>query len=606
MKNYHLLSLLTIMFLFAAQAHSQCPGCVVNMGCTVSPAAPKICPDTLPPGTAMQPYSVDLSFYLPANFDDPGSGYNVDLNRLDVLNIVGMPYGLSFETSAAPSNTYYPSSNPPASEHGCARICGTPLIAGQYTITVFVLAHVSVPSMGGYSTTSNSSFSLPLTILPASSSNNGFTIQNPFGCAPHTTAFTTNYPSNGNSGYSYTWQFGNGNMSNQENPPVQIYSAPGNYPVQLQTVIDTLGYFLDAITVNAATGCNDSPWSAPDYFFKLKQGSSTIHTSAYVDNTDPPVSFNFTPFQLQNLTYAIEIWEYDDGLLGGDDYCGVVTFNGHNSGTHTLQNGTLIVTYSINHPTLTLTDNDTIRVFPSPTVSNIAFSPNDSVCAGDSILLEVITSPGMNIQWYRDTAIILNANDSVYYATVTGTYYAEVTNSNGCRSYSDSRHIVVVPNPSKPTFWITGNILQTNVTGVSLQWCFDGNPISGANASTYIFGQTGNYYLLSMNSFGCTTSSDTVFVTYNGIEAEALPVVPEFTIMPNPNDGRFVVAISGMLPANHMLNVYDLTGRTVFSKILEEGNDISAEVDLSGITSGFYLVELRSDNASGRKKILIR
>jgi hypothetical protein len=109
-----LLFLITLKFSYA-----QCPGCVIDYSCVVSPEKPTLCPDTLPPGYAMQYFDEDVTFYMPSEFEDAGSGLNVTLNRIEVTGVVGMPFGLSFESSS-PTNNFYPSSNPPTTEHGCA------------------------------------------------------------------------------------------------------------------------------------------------------------------------------------------------------------------------------------------------------------------------------------------------------------------------------------------------------------------------------------------------------------------------------------------------------------------------------------------------------
>ena len=608
MKKTLLLISFSVLALFGwdGRTMAQCPGCVISVSCTSSPAAPTICPDTLPDGVAMQPYSQDISFYLPNNFNDAGTGYNVDLDQLDVLSIVGMPYGLTWQTSASPSNIYYPNSNPPASEHGCARICGTPLVPGNYIITVFVLAHVTVNSLGGISTTSNSSFDLPLTILPAASSNGGFTITNPVGCAPLTTGFTNNRPSNGNAGFSYAWSFGNGNQSSLENPPGQTYNTPGDYPITLQTTIDTLGYYLQSVTVNASPDCNDSPWSDPDYFFKLKQGSTTIYTAPYIDNDAAPVTFSFSPITLNNATYSLEVWDYDDGLAGSDDHCGTVTFNGHNAGTFTLQNGTMVVSYTINHPVLTLTDRDTIHVYQPPVVSSVSVAPNDTVCQGDSVLLWVSSVNGGIYQWYADTNAILNAVDSFYYAVASGTYYVEVSNTQGCRSISAPKKVTIIPNPPKPGIWIIENTLNTNLTGYDLQWYYEQGLISGANAMTYDITQSGNYYLMATNWFGCATSSDTVYFTCS-IGMDEYGRNGDIQILPNPNSGRFTVKINLPNAGEVQLLFRDLTGRTLREYFLSPiAGTVEQEIDLGRLPSGMYLMEVMSQGRRTVEKVMIK
>ncbi|NVO04338.1 MAG: hypothetical protein HXX09_16715, partial [Bacteroidetes bacterium] len=465
---------LSFLILNLNQIFAQCPGCVNNPSCTITPAAPTICPlDTLPPGVANQPYDEDISIYLPANFDDVGSGYNVDLTQIDILSISGMPFGMNWQTSASPSNIFYPTSNPPASEHGCAKMCGTPLTPGNYTITINVLAHVNVTSLGGLSQTSNSSFSLQLTILPASSSNSSFSINNPIGCAPLTTTFASTNPSNGNTHYSYLWNFGNGNLSNLENPPAQTYNTAGIYPVSLQTTIDTLGYYLSSITLNTSTGCDDWPFSNPDYYFNLLQGGTTLYTAPYIDNTNAPVTFSFSPILLQNQTYTIDVYDWDSGLAGGDDYCGNITFNGNTAGTFNSQSGNVNVTYTITHPLIQLNAIDTITVYASPNISAYTYSPNDTVCSIDSIQLEINSPNGATYQWYQDTTALLFATNTTYFAHQTGNYWVEITNANGCRTNSAIQHLTFFPVPPKPTFWRFGDTLQTSLTGYNLQWYFN-------------------------------------------------------------------------------------------------------------------------------------
>ncbi len=605
MKKIYALIALVLLVMSGSMAKAQCPNCVIG-ACTSSPAQPTICPAVMPDGVAMQAYNQDVSFYLPHNFIDQGTGYNVDLDQLDVLNVVGLPFGLSFQTNASPSNIYYPTSNPPTSEYGCGKICGTPLMAGSYTITVFVLAHVTVNSLGGITSTSNSSFDIPITILPAVIANNGFTILNPYGCAPLTTGFTANHHSNGNPNYHYNWNFGNGNLSVQETPVAQTYNTPGNYIVSLQTQIDTLPYYLSGFIINAAPDCNDSPWSAPDYYFVLKLGGNTIYSSPYIDNTNAPVTFSFSPIQLSNATYTIETWDYDSGLAGGDDHCGDFTFPGNTAGTYTLTSGNVVVTYTVTHPIVNYTDVDTIKVYQSPTVSPLTVAPNDSVCNKDTVFLTVTATNGNIYQWYNDTNAINNANTATYAATSSGKYLCEVSNANGCRKNSNMRQITVIDNPSKPGTWITGYTLNTNATDVDLQWYFEGNLIPNATSSSYAFTQTGHYFVIASNFFGCATSSDTVLATYTfGIDENS--GISGLQIFPNPNDGKFHLNLNSDYQNSVILHINDMMGREVFNRsFITLSGKISEDIDLSNLPNGIYMVEIEAGTYKLNSKIVIQ
>jgi hypothetical protein len=400
------------------------------------------------------------------------------------------------------------------------------------------------------------------------------------------------------------WDFGNGNQSTLEDPPAQNYPNAGIYTISLQTSIDTIGYFLSGVSVLAATGCNDSPWSAPDYYFVLKQGGTTLYTASYIDNTDPPVSFSFASIPLQNLTYTIEVYDWDSGLAGDDDHCGTISFNGYAAGTQTLTSGTLITTITIEHPVIVIDATDTIEVFPTPQVSSVHLTPNDSICANDSIRLSVVANGPVTFQWYRDTLAVLNALDSVYQAKQSGIYYCEVMNAYGCRSNSNNQTITVIPNPPKPTFWITTNMLNTNLTGFALQWYFEGNPIAGATAMTCAVSASGNYFLTAMNYFGCESFSDTVFVTYNntGLEEEAL--INRLEVFPNPSTESFTLRLDLNANTKVALSLYDMQGRKLMdSELGERSGEVIEKIDIRDLKKGIYLFEIRVGATSLHRRV---
>lgn len=572
------LLIVSILLILLNHAQAQCPGCMANTSCTSSPAKPTICPDTLPPGTAMQYYQEDLSFYMPAQFTDQGSGLNVDLNELVVTGVVGLPYGLQFQSSSS-TNIFYPSSNPPTTEYGCARFCGTPLIPGSYLITVYVTAHVTVS--GVLNQTQDDAFEIPITILPNPASNASFSINNPVGCAPLSTSLTANYSSNGNPHYSYSWDFGNGNTSSSETPPVQTYPNPGTYVVSLQTNIDTLDYTLSSVTV-VNSDCDDMGFE-PDYYIKIFEGTTEIfnNSSSYASNTTP-ATFNFATIYLYNSTYHIEVWDNDDFLGGGqpgDDECGTVTFNGHTPGGYTLVDGALTVAFTINHAILNFSDTDTIVVYPSPDITYFGAFPNDTVCSNDTITLEV--TGGDSWQWYLDGSAISGATDSIYQPLVEGDYNAIVSNTYGCTVNSGIIGTTFLPAPPYPNFFPSGNMLVTSITGYIIQWYLDGNPISGANGQTVDVTQTGYYSLEFTSANGCSNMSSPFYAVAQSIAEyshEKLsifpnPVVDELNINPAPANAAWVIS--------------DVTGRVVLSGRVE-GSILNTSV----LESGVYLLRI--------------
>ena len=516
---------LTILHIDSNAQVNNCPGCVPDVSCTISPAYPSLCPKKLPDGKVGLAYDQTLSSYMPAYFIDPGTGINLTLLEIEILNIVNLPYGLSWTSNIYPNKVYYPSSNPPTTEHGCVRICGTPLLTSSDSIKVDFRVKVDA-GIGGI-VTQNKSFKIAINILAGSSGNSGFSVTNGTGCAPITSSFQTNFPSNGNPSYSYAWNFGNGLTSPVENPPAQTYSTAGTYQVTLSTTIDTFPYMLKSVEI-LGSDCTDF-LSDPDFYAIVKQGNTEVlntHKAPYSASIDqiPPVQLNFNPIRLKNATYKLQIWDEDGGFGGADDSCGQVTFNGFNAGVFTQTTGALIIKYEISHQKLIFYDTVKITVYPNPSVPVIQPSPNDSVCVNDSILLSA--PQASSYQWYKDTVQIVNAGQQNYTAGSNGNYALKITNSYGCSAKSAPVKLTFVPNPPKPALWTFNGTLNTNLSGFILQWYWEGQALTGANKMTYIPVLSGNYYVKASNVFGCSTHSDSVFIT--------CPIASPIVV--NPND----------------------------------------------------------------------
>jgi hypothetical protein len=73
-------------------------------------------------------------------------------------------------------------------------------------------------------------------------------------------------------------------------------------------------------------------------------------------------------------------------------------------------------------------------------------------------------------------------------------------------------------------------------------------------------------------------------------------------IYPNPSKGIFNVSMGTITPKN--IEVYDLTGKIVYSKSEFQNSSSQLLLDLSSISSGIYFVKIASDNQSITKRII--
>ena len=81
----------------------------------------------------------------------------------------------------------------------------------------------------------------------------------------------------------------------------------------------------------------------------------------------------------------------------------------------------------------------------------------------------------------------------------------------------------------------------------------------------------------------------------------------DFDLYPNPTDGKVNLVIGESLQGKAVIEVYNLLGERMLhqqASQLHQGETIS--LDLSGMTSGLYIITLRTNNGSCSKKVSVR
>jgi hypothetical protein len=611
MKKIYLL--LATLVGFSFQVNAQCGLATPDQSCTVSPAYPNTCPDdNLPDGIAGQPYTADITMWFPEVFFEPSAGLDVTMNTVTINAVSGMPFGFTY--TANPS-TVTPSQN----EFAAIRICGTPFNAGDYTVTISITVQASA---FGISQTVNQNIPIALHIDPSTAGNVSFTINNPSGCTPLPSAFTTNFPSNANPGYSYFWDLGNGFSTTQEIiPPVDYIAPNGNdtfYVIEHSVSIDTIGFFLEAVQVTNVS-CTDNPGNNPDAYIRILngQGQEVYNTSSSTIQGNPP--FNWTMnIPLNSPPYKIQVWDQDGGLLGADDNC-ADNAEGSNAGINILlpategvstqigSTGGLILNYTINHPVINISGSDTIYVYPNPAVP--AISGDFDFCPGTQGAA-IVSTPAFQYQWYRGDTLVANATQQTHFATLPGHYSVQVTNQFGCNASSDTVTVNQFPLPQLPAISYSGGLLQTDLTNppFQLQWFYEGFAFAGQTAQTCQPLFDGMYYVRAENSFGCYSYSDTISVTKVGIAEDDANTL-NFTILPNPANSNATVYVSGTAPGPVELIIYNVLGSVVTQKQLNINkgavNKYAETIDVSGLAKGIYNAAFRFGNSQKILKLFV-
>lgn len=590
-------ALLVTMLLFSFQTISaQCPGCEIEL--------PQLPADTIflsdaPDGKAGVYYSEDFSFRMPKTTDpvnslDPSIPAGLTLDEVKILAVVNLPPGLNWEGDQTTFN--------PANEtDGCVKLCGTPLQPGFYEMIIVLEAKISVVSQ-------TASYSHSIYIAPGSSSTDGFSMDNNSGCGEVIVSFENKVPSNGEPGFSYVWDFGNGFNSTLENPGDQIYDEPGMYVVTYEAAVDTITPTLASVTLHSVD-CDDLIGDA-DVFIRVKdpQGN-TIYSTNPINNTPIPITIPIN-VPLESGTYKLEV--RDDDPFGTAD-CGNVSFNFATNDT--LSDGGLNVSFNILKPVFTTNSTDTVWVFEQPDAPLIDPDGTWELCSNEQLDLLVTNYDGA-LQWFMDTILLFGDTMPAFTTNQPGNYWAEYYAPNGCTAQSEMITLDILAAPPVPLFENDDNVLtMTSPVDITpdetVQWYLEGVLIDGANELTYCISESGNYTLELTNLVNGCSNSFTLSIGYDPNtpcfdSTNELPdAISELKVFPNPTTGAFTVAMDVLERKDIQFEIYNLTGKLIQT---QPTNSVSGyfeqNLDIFELPEGIYLLKLNIDNQSVVRRIV--
>jgi hypothetical protein len=305
---------------------------------------------------------------------------------------------------------------------------------------------------------------------------------------------------------TYQWQVGNNPISGATNATYTIPSAAvgntGNYNVLITNSCGTTTSNTVALTVNTAPVITTQPQA-------VTACSGAAATFSVVSTTP-------------GTTYQ---WQYNTGNISGatNSSYTIPSVAVANAGTYNVVLTNTCGSTTSNTVTLTV---NTLPVITTQPVGQ-------TICSGAAASFSVATStPGVSYQWQYNSGNIGGATNSSYNIASalpanSGTYNVVLTNS--CGSVTSNTVTLTVntlpvitaqPVPQSVCSGSTASFSVTTTTpGVTYQWQFGNNPISGATNSTLSIpsagvGNVGNYNVVLTNSCG-TTTSNTVALSLN-------------------------------------------------------------------------------------------
>jgi len=203
------------------------------------------------------------------------------------------------------------------------------------------------------------------------------------------------------------------------------------------------------------------------------------------------------------------------------------------------------------------TDATVISFEPLP-VATIVAQGATTFCAGGSVTLTAMDTPGMNYQWFQDGTLIAGASGSTLIATQSGEFTVVLTSAAACTSLPAAGvSVYVAPLPAAPMITASGEVsvcaggsvqlaVDVPVDG-TVQWLNDGVAIADAIDPVLDVTATGTYTAVLTSGEGCTVASAndmtvTVFDT---------PEVPEIAqdggLLSTSGTGTFQWFLDGVL-----------------------------------------------------------
>jgi PKD domain/Secretion system C-terminal sorting domain len=590
----HLYSIATALLLVAGShlsAQTGCPGCIISLPAGLATDTVYLPP--LPDGQQNEPFDEDISFRLPKTTTpvaaiDSTTPPGLTITSIEILDIEGLPAGLSWQAN----QTLFQVAT---QTDGCIKVCGTPLQSGFFELTIRLEATIFFFSQ-------ETSFTRTLYIAPAGSSTDGFSMSGNIGCGSTTVDFTNNLPSNGQAGWTYTWDFGDGSTYSGENPPPHVYDTAGTYIVHYEAVIDTIGFVLVNVVLNELDCVDQLGLGTPDVYVQIIDTSGAIiyDSSPAINNINLPATFPVN-LVLDQSNYTLNVIDEDGGLKGGDDICGLLNFNFLSNGQ--VAAGGFVGALSILNPKKTITSTDTVIVYPKP-APPVILAELDTIACSDSAPLPLAASYTENIQWWVDGMPIFGANTTPFLADESGSYTVQYTSAEGCTAVAAPINVVIKPLPALPLFTNVKNVLwivdslSIPMNNFSLQWYRDSMPITGETGYYLCTLEAGFYQVVitdlttsCQNNFAQNTLFNPNFDCTVGTNAIIDPG-SRWKLMPNPFSDHLTLQWNDSRDLPLAVRVFDATGRLV----AEQANIVTGQQNLNWHTAdwsaGFYTIQV--------------
>ncbi len=240
----------------------------------------------------------------------------------------------------------------------------------------------------------------------------------------------------------------------------------------------------------------------------------------------------------------------------------------------------------------------TETVVIAPTVS-LDIQVSDVTCPGGedgAISLTVLGTQGSPVVLWSDGATELERT-----GLSTGSYAVTVTSFEGCVLTANFNLSPLLTSPM-PVIEASNDTLTVGGTYADYQWFLSGAAIVGATDSTYVVTEEGTYSLFVSDVFGCTGTSNELFVEYTA--TSAIPALKSVLVTPNPFQQSIRLEVTVSEPVLLHVSITDMQGKTILADKMAVMTAGAKEFDLGQIPSGTYLLVLKNGKGEWLEKLV--
>ncbi|AZQ61682.1 T9SS type A sorting domain-containing protein [Flammeovirga pectinis] len=227
-------------------------------------------------------------------------------------------------------------------------------------------------------------------------------------------------------------------------------------------------------------------------------------------------------------------------------------------------------------------------------------------CFGEEIEAQLqanSTASNLTFSWYKNDELLPLLTSSAITIHEQGTYSVKIRNLNGCIAFSDSIIVAQSNQLLTPQIVVNQDSLFVENPGSSYNyfWYLDGELIdqSGTEISA---NAPGDYMVEVINNSGCTMYSEEYTIQSDVINSVD-DLASQITISIFPQPATDVLNISTSIGKVNTIRIFDQSGKLFPVSFNTSGKNTT--VNVNGIQSGLYVLEVNTTSTTYHEKILI-